>query len=164
MGNFVKSTFFFSLFLFSSSSLSPWLSLLSLGNRRHHLFLRLPILQTTWALKPSIPEISWYPRLIKKTPNEIETKERSSDRSDMIFWFWPRRRMKLISFPSSRCGELGCDVGLSNRQVRRENRKEKEREGEREAAQGERERGDGRAVNTEAMKDKIVILKIMAEL
>lgn len=46
--------------------------------------------------------------------------------------------MKLISFPSSRCGELGCGVGLSNRQVRRENLKEKEEE-EREGSRKERE-------------------------
>jgi hypothetical protein len=71
--------------------------------------------------------------------------------------------MKLISMPSSRCGELVCGVGLSNRQVRRENRKEKEgeeREGSRRERERERERerGDGRAVNTEAMREKTVIL------
>ena len=151
--------FFFPL-PFLLLSLSPRDSLSSpSATARHHLFRRLPILQTTWDLKPSIPETSWYPRLIKKTLNKRETKERSSDRSDMIFWFRPRRRMKLISMFSSRRGKLFCGVGLSNRQVRRENRKEKEGE-ERERQRG----GDGMAVNPEAMRDKTVIFRIMAEL
>ena len=46
--------------------------------------------------------------------------------------------MTLILMPSSRCGELVRGVGLSNRQVRRENRKEKEGE---ERGVAERERG-----------------------
>ena len=67
--------------------------------------------------------------------------------------------MKLISLPSSQCGELVCGVSLSNCQVKRENHKENEGE-ERERQRG----GDGMAVNPEAMRDKTVIFRIMAEL
>ena len=127
---FPLPSFPFSLYRDSLSSPS--------ATARHHLVRRLPILQTTWVLKPSISETSWYPQLIKTTSEERETEERSLGCSDQTFRFRPRRRVKKVSMPSSPCGEQVCGVGLLNSQASRENRKEIKGE-EREVAWRERE-------------------------
>ena len=115
-----------------SPELSLGTSSLTVGSD-HHLLCPAMLRYQTGALSfaPTWRGQKWS-QIVQPTPMKREMEEKSFGSSDGIFRFRPRRRVNLVSLPSSRRGEFVYSLSSLIRQLTRENQRERERSVKRE--------------------------------